>query len=234
MRKLIALFLTIVLALSVTACLAETHIVVTGSGETLVPADTAIVSIGVNVRKKEAPKAQAGANEIIAKIREALTGAGLAEEDINTGYINLYGVYDYSSDSDERLIGYNASSTLSIRVTDMSRVGEVIDLAFGAGANTLDGVSFSVTDDTEARKAALRQAVEDAQTKAGVLVEAAGFTDMEIESIQEGGVSSYDTGYNNFSLKAARNAVYEDSAETVVRAAKIGVTATVTITFIVK
>ena len=230
MRKFLSMLLILCLVLCASAAMAETKLVVGGSGETFVPADNAIVSVGVNIRNAEAPKAQSKANEVIAKIRESLTEAGFDEEDFNTGYINLYGVYDYSSDSGDRLIGYNASSSLSVKVTDMARVGEVIDLAFKAGANSLDGVSFSVTDDADARKASLKAAVEDAKAKAA---EAAGFTELEIESIQEGGVSSYNSGLDNFSLKNAAYGIETDSA-TVVRAAKIGVSASVTITFIAK
>ena len=232
MRKLTAIILALVLALSVTAALADSTISVSGSGEVLIPADVAVVSLGVNARNAEAPRAQAEANEIIARIREALTAAGFAEDDINTGYINLYGIYDYSSyGGSETLTGYNATSSLAVRVTDMSRVGEVIDLAFGAGANMLDGVSFSVKDDTAARAEALKMAVEDAKAKAAVLAEAAGFTTLEIESIQENGVYAYDSGANNFAAKAAGEEQYTGDAATVIHAAKISVNASVVITF---
>ena len=231
MRKIIALMLSLALCLSLTATLAEQTITVTGSGETLVSADTAIVSVGVNVRKPTAPQAQSAANEVIAAIRAALTAAGFNEEDINTGFINLYGVYDYTKDVEE-IVAYNANSTLAVNVSDMARVGEVIDLAFGAGANTLDYVTFSVSDETAARAESLKAAVADAQAKAAVLAEAAGLGELEVLSIQEGSVYSFDSGLNNFSRKVA-GAETMDYA-TVVQAAKIGVSASVTVTFKVK
>lgn len=232
MRKLTALLLVLALCLGLTSALADRTVTVTGTGETLVTADTAVVSIGVSVRNKDALKAQSGANEVIAAIRAALTGAGFDEEDISTGYINLYAVYDYSKEIEE-IAAYNASSSLAVKVKDMDRVGEVIDLAFGAGANTLDGVSFSVTDDAAARAESLKAAVADAQAKAAVLAEAAGLGELEIESIQEGSVYSFDSGVNNFSRKVAGVEAEMDEA-TVVRAAKICVSATVTVTFKVK
>ena len=228
MRKLISFILALALCLGISSALADRTVTVTGSGETLVPADTAVVSVGVSVRDTDALKAQSRANGIIARIREALTGAGFSEEDISTGYVNLYAVYDYSKDV-EVISAYNASSTLAVKVTDMARVGEVIDLAFGAGANTLDGVTFSVTDDRTARAASLKLAVEDAKEKAAVLAEAAGLGEIEIESVQEGGVYRYDSGVNNFSAKLESSGDME--YETVVRAAKICVSASVTITF---
>ena len=229
MRKLTALLLALALTLGLSAAFADTKITVTGSGEVLIPADVAVISLGVNVRSAEAPSAQAEANEVIAKIREALTVAGIDEEDISTGYINLYAAYDYSS-SVERITGYNASSTLAVKVTDMARVGEVIDLAFGAGANMLDGVSFSAKDDTAARAEALKAAVADAKAKADVLAEAAGLGELELENITEGGVYAYDSGANNFSAKGMITEQAEDAA-TVIRAAKICVSASVTITY---
>ena len=232
MRKIIALMLSLVLCLSLAAALAEQTITVTGTGETLVSADTAIVSVGVNVRKPTAPQAQSAANEVIAAVRAALTAAGFNEEDINTGFINLYGVYDYTKDVEE-IVAYNASSTLAVNVSDMTRVGEVIDLAFSAGANTLDYVTFSVSDQTAARADSLKAAVADAQAKAAVLAEAAGLGELEVLSIQEGSVYSFDSGVNNFSRKVAGAGTEMDYA-TVVQAAKIGVSATVTITFKVK
>ena len=228
MRKTIALFFVLVLILGISSAVAEQTITVNGSGETLVTADTAVVSVGVSVRKKDALEAQSAANEVIASIRAALAGAGLKEEDISTGYINLYAVYDYSKDVEE-IVAYSANSSLAIKVTDMGRVGEVIDLAFSAGANTLDGVSFSVADDTEARKESLKAAVADAKEKAAILAEAAGLGEIEILNIEEGSVFSYDSGVNNFSRKVYGEAAMD--SPTVVQAAKICVSAGVIVTF---
>jgi len=228
MRKLIALILVMVLSLFTFSALADSSIVVTGTGETYIPADTAVVSIGVSARNADALKAQAEANEVIARIRAALTGAGLKDEDINTGYVNLYGIYDYSG-YEEKLTGYSASSSLAVLVKDISRVGEVIDLAFGAGANMLDGVSFSASDDSAARAESLKAAVAEAKEKAAVLAEAAGMGELEIESIQETGFFTYDNETNRFVTKAAGAA--ETDAATIIQAAKICVSATVTVTF---
>ena len=227
MRKLTALILVLVLSLSLVSALADSSVVVTGTGETFIPADTAVVSLGVTASNADALKAQAEVNENIARIRTALTGAGLKEEDINTGYVNLYASYDYSGYA-EKITGYNASSSLAVMVKDISRVGEVIDLAFGAGANMLDGVSFSASDDTAARAESLKAAVAEAKEKAAVLAEAAGLGDLEIESIQETGFFSYENAANRFTAKAAD---VETDTATIIQAAKICVSATVTVSF---
>ena len=226
MKKIASLLLAIlIISLVPTFAFADSEIRVTGTGEVLVPADTAVVSLGVSAADKDVRTAQGMANEAIAAIRAALIEGGIAEEDINTDYINIYAMYDYGSGS-EQITGYNANSTLAIRVKDIDRVGEVIDLAFGAGANTLNGINFSATDTTAAKEKAMRLAVADAQAKADVLADAAGLQIRGIEDIAEQNTYSYDKGVmNNFDVAEA------SAAGTVVQAAKLTVSSSIVITF---
>ena len=94
MKKLIALFIALVLTLSAAIALAETKISVNGTGEVRVSADTAIISLGVNARDKDVLKAQRKVNETIAAIRKALIEQGVNEENINTDYIDIYPIYE--------------------------------------------------------------------------------------------------------------------------------------------
>ena len=231
MRKLFAVILALVLLSVAAVSLADTKITVSGSGSALVPADTAVVSLGISARDQDVLKAQQKANEVIAAIRTVLTENGIAPEDINTGYLNIYAIYDYR-DGLEEITAYNANSTLAIRLTDMAVVGQVIDLAFGAGANTLNGIDFSASDTAEARAAALKDAVADAKAKAEILAAASGLTITGIEAISEGATYSFDSGSNVFRAKGAE--MEEDAtfgSPTVVQAAKLQVSATISITF---
>ena len=230
MRKLTALILALMVLAGSAAALADTEITVAGTGNILVPADTAVVNIGVNIRDRNALKAQQRANEVIAAVRKTLTENGIAAEDINTGYVELFTIYDYDYSSGSDAVSmYTANSMLAIQLKDMTQVGKVIDLAFGAGANSLNGVSFSASDTDAARKEALKAAVEQARVKAEVLAEAAGLKITGIEAINEGGTYSFDSGLNNFRAKGMADEAA--MAETVVQAAKIQVNSTVTITF---
>ncbi len=226
MKKIFSLLLILLMILSVPAfAFADSDITVTGTGEVLVPADVAVVSLGVSATDREVLTAQTRANETIAAIREALIAGGIAEEDINTDYINIYAMYDYSSGM-EQITAYNANSTLAIRVADIDRTGEVIDIAFGAGANTLNGISFSATNTEEARSKAMRAAVEDAKEKAEILADAAGLLIRGVEDIVEQNTYSYDRGVGNFFKQESR-----DAAGTVVQAAKLTVSSSVSVTF---
>ena len=229
MKKCLTLIVAIALMLLCSAALADTEITVSGTGEVHISADTAVISLGVNARDKDALKAQQKANGIIAAIRAALQAEGVEEKEITTDFMNLYAIYDYQNDG-EQVSAYNASSTLAIRVTDMERVGTLIDVSFGAGANTLNGITFSASDPGEAKTEAMKAAVADAQRKAEILAEAAGLQITGMESIAEGNVYSYENSVGNAYARAAGMDAEED-AGTVVQAAKLLVSATVTITF---
>ena len=233
MKKLITIFVALVMVLFSVAALAETKITVNGTGEVRASADTAIISLGVNARDKDVLKAQQRVNETIAAIRTALIEQGGKEENINTDFINIYPLYDYSNDQ-EQLAAYNASSTLAIKVTDMESVGTLIDVCFAAGANTLNGISFSASDTEEAKTEAMKKAVTDAKKKAEILAEASGLKITGIEIISEGGVYSYQNNVGNVYSRTTgmeEPAEVEEDSGTVVQSAKLIVSASVSITF---
>ena len=229
MRKILALLAASVLLTACSSAAAETRIAVNGTGETRISADTAVISLGVSARDRDVLKAQQTVNENIAGIRQALLSNGVAEENINTDYMSIYAIYDYNEDV-EKVQAYNASTTLAVKVTDMDSVGKLIDEAFAAGANTLNGISFSASDTDEARDESLKAAVGEARAKAEVLAEASGLKITGIETISEGNVYSYDNSVSNFSAKRMEGTA-DTGYGTMVQAVKLIVSVTVSITF---
>jgi len=167
-------------------------IVVTGSAEARVAPDLATLSIGVTVQSKTAQEAQDQANtraaDFIAKAKKLLGNKGT----VQTGSINLYPVYSQQTmPSDQpftpEITGYRAEDILSVRTTDFSLVGPVIDTAVGAGLNNVQGVSFGLQDDTNARMQSLADAVRQARKKAQTIADAAGVKIVSILEISEQG-----------------------------------------------
>ena len=108
----------------------------------------------------------------------------------------------------------------------------MIDVSFAAGANTLNGISFSASDTEDAKAEAMKKAVADAKKKAEVLAEASSLKISGIEVITEGGVYSYQNNIGNVrDAGIVETAEMEEDAATVVQAAKLIVNATVSITF---
>ena len=226
-----AMCLMAALCLTVSAG-AETTVSVNGTGSTYLAADIAYITLGVRERSTNVKEAQNKVNEAIGTVRDALLAAGVKEENINTDNINIY-TYDEYTDGQQNRTVYQASSMLCIRTEDMDQVGPIIDTAFASGANTLEGVSFSASDTSTERDLSLTAAVTDARKKAEVLAAASGLKITGVVSVTEGYTNSYDSGLNNFSRKYAADTVAEAEqvAGTLVQAAKLCVTAQVTVVF---
>lgn len=229
MKKLTAILLALVLTVLVPLALADSEICVNGKGEVYVPADKAFVSVGVQMALQNVQEAQKNVNERINTIRAKLLEAGIDGDDINTDNINIYAYTEFDDAGNEKTL-YHVSSMLTVRVTDTDRTGEVIDIAFAAGANVLNGVTFTATETAEAEKEAMQLAVKNAREKAEIFAEAAGLKITGVDKIAEGYSGSFDSGLNVFDRVAAKEEAASYGA-TEIHAAKILVSAEVTVNY---
>ena len=160
---------------------------VNGHGEVNVPPDTASVNIGVDVIKPTLAEAQETATAQATAVIEAFEAAGIAPEDIQTDYFSVNILRDYSENADPTLItGFEIINQLRVTVRDTDQLGELLDAAVNAGANSIYGVTFYVDDQTAAASEARVEAVEDARTKAEELASAAGMTLGPVVALSEG------------------------------------------------
>jgi len=159
-----------------------------GLGEVRVEPDQAVVRLGILEERRTAAAAQRLANEAATEIAEAVRAVGIPESSIQTERLTLGPIYDFQANARE-IVGYTASNTISVRVEDLDQVRAVVDAALQAGANQLNGVSFSLSDESAARQAALEAAVADARSKAQTMAGALGVTLGPILAVTEGGGS---------------------------------------------
>jgi hypothetical protein len=150
--------------------------VVRASGEATVSVkpDRAQISIGVVT---DASKAEAAAAEnasqtsaVLSAAKAAIAGHGEVK---TTGY-SINPQYDYSAGHSPRLTGYQARNTVLVTVDDLSLTGKVIDAATGAGANNIEGINFSLRDDSAVRAEALAQAAQKARANGEAIAKALG------------------------------------------------------------
>lgn len=151
------------------------RITVSGEGRVDTAPDMATITLGVQVRADTATAALADNSARLSAVLAALKADGIAERDMQTSGLGLGPVLDYSRDGQPpRVTGYEASNMLTVRVRDLTRLGVVLDKAVGDGANTLNGLSFGVSDPAAMLDAARVAAVQDARRKAQMMAEAAG------------------------------------------------------------
>ena len=165
---------------------------VTGEGSVLVTPDMATISVGVETQGKTAGAALQANSEAMAKVISVLKGAGIDAKDIQTQAINLNPVWDQNKVNEQGgpvISGYAASNIVGIRVVDLAKLGDVLDKASTAGANTFNGISFGLIDPKPATNSARRAAVADARMRAELYVKAAGVKLGKVISISEAPVS---------------------------------------------
>ena len=150
-------------------------------------ASTNPITIGVDVIKPTLSEAPEESNTQAADFIAAIKAAGVAEEDIQTAYYSVNILRDYSENADPTVItGFEIINQLQVTVHDTEALGELLDAAVQAGANSIYGVNFYVEDQTEAAREARVDAVEDARAKAEELAAAAGMSLGPVVFISEG------------------------------------------------
>jgi uncharacterized protein len=77
-------------------------------------------------------------------------------------------------------------NSVIVTMSDLTKVGQVIDAASRAGANNVDGLSFTLRRDRPARNQALTEATRDAVAKARIIAEALGGRVVRVVEVQEG------------------------------------------------
>lgn len=159
---------------------------VDGVGRVKAAPDVADVSLGVTEQSKEAADAATQAAEAMDSVITALLALGIDEKDIQTTSLNLNPRYDWNQEP-APIVGWEASNMVNVTVRDIESVGEVVDTAIGAGANSVNGISFRVEDSTEATATARSAAVADAKAKSDQLAADAGVTITGVVSITESG-----------------------------------------------
>jgi uncharacterized protein len=161
-------------------------ITASGLGSVTTVPDRAHFSFGVQAQSRTASQALEAADAQLRRVVAALREAGVAQADIQTEQISLS---PRTSDDGEAIVGYNAVSSVSVRVRNLDRAGPVVDAAVGAGANQVFGPSLTRSDQAAVYRSALRAAYADARAKAETLAAAAGVTLGAMTSTVEGGGS---------------------------------------------
>lgn len=158
--------------------------VATGQGKTTVVPDQATVTVGVQTQGALVKNVQKEMNEKVNAMSQAIKKLGIDEKDIKTSGYSIYPNYDYQN-AKQRIVGYQASTNLTIKIKDLDRVNDVIDTATSQGANTVGGVTFEVSDKENALNAARQEAVAAAKKKAETAANIAGFKLGKIINYQE-------------------------------------------------
>ncbi len=158
---------------------------VTGVGQVETVPDTAVFTVGVQNQAKSASKALTDNSTQMQAVINALKAAGVQASDIQTQTVNLQPQYNQQNNANNQLTGYVATNTVSVRVSNLSNLGELLDAAVKAGGNTIQNIQFEVSSPTQLVDQARQAAFNDAKQKATQLAQLAGATLGPVYTINE-------------------------------------------------
>jgi len=170
---------------------------VSGEGEVFAVPDTATFSVTVQETATDVQTAQTAATKKNNDIVAYLKGAGLDEKDIQTTDYNIYPQYEYGTQicpmgsycppGKQTLTGYQVSQTLTIKVRDTKKAGDLLSGVGSRGATNVSGLSFTIDDQKALEAEARGKAIDDAQGKAEALAKQLGVRIVRIVGFNENG-----------------------------------------------
>jgi uncharacterized protein YggE len=164
---------------------------VNGVGQAYLTPDIAYIYVGVHTEGDTASEAVDANTTQTASVIEALKEAGIADKDIRTTNFSIWPSQQYSPDGTVTGTVYMVDNSVYVVVRDLEGLGDLLDSAITAGANSINSIQFDVADKAEALKEARAKAVEDAKRQATELAEAAGISLGELQSINFYDASPY-------------------------------------------
>ncbi len=164
---------------------------VTGQGTISAQPDQAIVVFGVQTEADSAADALEENSTTMQEVISATLDAGVAENDIQTQQLRLQPVYDEEPgpEGERTLTGYRAINNINVTVQDIDGLGELLDTAVQAGANTINNIRFEISDRNQLLADAREAAVDNAMEKAEQLAELTGAELGEVLTISESGAT---------------------------------------------
>ena len=181
---------------------AQKTIQVTGTATLSAPPDQALLVLAVVTQASSATQASADNSATMTNVLAALTNLGIDKNSIETVSYTLSSVYDQSTPS--KVVGYTVRNAIQITLKDFNLVGKALDTAVSAGANEVQGITFTLSSTTLAtlQKQALGQALQDADGQARAIASNLGVN--LVGPISVSPAYSFQPNYSTFNAAAAQ------------------------------
>ncbi len=206
-------------------------ITVVGEGQVYAVPDIARVNFGVETTGDTAKAAMDQNSQQLNQVIAKLKSLGVGDREIQSNGLSVYPVYEQKSPQPEptntppRIVGYRASNSVTVTISDLSKAPDVLDGVIAAGANNVSGLSFSIRDDSQLRQQALGEAGKQAQAKAKVVADSLGVKIVSVASASE------DVSISSPPMPLAARAAASSADSVPVAAGEMTVTARLQVTY---
>jgi uncharacterized protein YggE len=163
----------------------------------------------------------------MANVIKILLAAGISNDSIQTTSYTLTPIYanQVNQSVPAAIIGYDAVNSIQVTLDNLVSVGQILDQSISAGANQVQGVTFTLSTTAMAtlQKQALQVALQDADSQAKATAAAMGLTIV--------GPISVTPGYEFQPVSYNRYATAVPALATPIQPGTLQVTATVQVTY---
>ncbi len=167
----------------------EDRIEVIGNATVAVEPDIASAQVGVQTFAGDAVEAVTLNNTNTDAVLAALEALGIDGQDLQTRSFSISPQRAFQEDRPDSIIGFWVSNTVDMTLRDLTQVGQMLQAAVDAGANSIYGLQFTVADPDSVEDLARTRAVEDARRRAETLAAAAGVEVGGVVSLRESSLS---------------------------------------------
>lgn len=169
-----------------------------GDGEVFAVPDLATVSLTIRETAKDVKTAQDKVTTKESAVLEFLDKNDIDKKDIKTENYSSYPKYDYGipcyggvgipcRQDAPKIIGYEVSEYISVKIRDLANVGKVLQGIGAVGVSEISGPNFSIENEDNLKAEARKLAIEDAKAKAKILSNDLGVSLVRIVSFSENG-----------------------------------------------
>ena len=147
-------------------------VTVSGQGEISALPDEALIKLGVEARASDQKAAQAEVEKVVRDFLGAARKLEIPKSAIKTAQMQIRPEYDWSKGNSRQLIGYYVQRSIEVKLSDLSKLGLVMEQATDLGVNQAQSPQLlsSRKDDL------LREALSKAATNARLNAEAVATT----------------------------------------------------------
>jgi uncharacterized protein YggE len=171
--------------------MANTPLVRVNIAESLkTPPDEASMTVGTQAKAATATQAVAANKVKTEKLLATIRAAGIRERDIQTQGIQLQPDYRWDAEPNGRgrqtLVGYIAGNSVQIKTRDIGKLTTLLDALTTAGADSVYGPNFAISDPAPLRREARVRAMARGETEATEYARNNGFKSVRLLSVEEG------------------------------------------------
>ena len=171
--------------------MASTTLVRVNISESLrTPPDEASMTVGTEAKAPTATQAVAADKVKTEKLLATIRAAGIRERDIQTQGIQLRPDYRWDNvpggSGRQTLIGYVAGNSVQIKTRSIDTLTSLLDALTAAGADSVYGPNFSISDPAPLRREARVRAMARGEQEATEYARNNGYAKVRLLSVEEG------------------------------------------------